>query len=118
MNKKYHREWKRKARKNPEYRRKSQKQNKESDCFTKLVKSGGICWICGELNPMVFEYHHLFGKEWERGKKNKHTKIGEDFCALCANCHRKFRASPQEKHVFLILCAIERGFLGGDKKRR
>ena len=79
----------------------------------RIIVSGGFCWICGELNPMFFEYHHLLGKKWKRGKAN--LSMGEDFIALCANDHRKYKATIQDVHLRLILKAIENGAMWNEK---
>ena len=77
----------------------------------RVVRGGGFCWICGEFHPLVLESHHLFGKN----KKDKRTRArkGDFIAGICANCHRKYGASNQEKHCIAILNAIENGVMWG-----
>lgn len=43
----------------------------------------GICLACGELNPLLLENHHLFGR-----------KNTDDVVSLCSNCHTLQRYYP------------------------
>ena len=55
----------------------------------------GICLICGNIHPLIFENHHVV--PWD----------DEFVISLCANCHRKYRTNRVDKHMIAILNAIE-----------
>lgn len=58
-------------------------------------KQGKTCEVCGNDNPVLFDFHHLEGKELEITNAVhdwgiKRIKRELDKCQiLCANCHRK-----------------------------
>lgn len=58
-------------------------------------QGGGVCVICGEIDPLVFENHHLFPNN--------------DFVmSLCGSCHKKYHAgTKRDLHMQAILRAIE-----------
>ena len=56
----------------------------------------GVCLICGEIHPLVFENHHVIPRD-------------DMVVSLCANCHRKLRAPDQTKHMINTINAIENG---------
>ena len=54
----------------------------------------GICLICGEVYPLIFENHHVVPKD-------------DMVVSLCSNCHKRYRTSNRDEHMITILIAIE-----------
>ena len=55
----------------------------------------GVCILCGELHPFVFENRHLYPN-------------CDFILSLCGSCHRKYRTGHnQDLHMQVILRAIE-----------
>lgn len=50
----------------------------EQKALDKLLTSSGHCCICGIIDPLVLEEHHIAGR--------KHSDLT---LTLCANCHQK-----------------------------
>lgn len=60
-----------------------------------LFYGTGICLLCGESYPLYLENHHVV--PWD-----------DDFVlSLCANCHKKYFSSIQNKHMSNVANAIE-----------
>lgn len=73
----------------------------------RTIRCGGFCFICGELEPRFLVEHHTIGR-----KNNKdHTHVEDITLTLCANCHRKYRATSSEAHTYFIGKAIEKGVM-------
>ena len=78
----------------------------------RVLRAGGICFICGEIYPPYLIEHHTLGRKNNRD----HTHVDDLTLSLCANCHNRFRASSVDAHTYFIGKAIEKGWfgLGGD----
>ena len=77
-----------------------------------LIQNTGVCWLCGEMHPLVLQRHHLI--EQRKGNTGR-----EDFvCGICANCHEKRKSTKIENHQIAILKAIDKEWFGGDNIRR
>lgn len=78
---------------------KRKEEHRENGVIKGLFKGTGICLICGEIYPRVFENHH----------------IEDDFMvSLCAGCHAKYQHHSADVHNDMIGKAIERAVnLGG-----
>ena len=73
----------------------------------RILRSGGICFICGEIYPPYLIEHHLLGRK----NNNTPTHVDDLTISLCANCHNRFRASSTDAHTYFIGKAIEEGFM-------
>ena len=61
------------------------------------IQKNAVCCICGETNPLTFDFDHLIRKTklgvvglmYQRGNSIKKLKEEIDKCQiLCSNCHR------------------------------
>lgn len=68
--------------------------------FKNIFRSEGFCIICGELDPFVFEQHHII------------INPGQTF-TLCSNDHRRYTLSGNygKLHKKLISKAIKNGVM-------
>ena len=111
-------DWYKKKRLDENYRKQSNSKNQEYGIRRKLVLSGGFCWICGELDVRIFEYHHPYSKDWQRdentGDVKGHLHMTDFFISLCANCHRRYKSKYQLVHCSMILNRIEKGVMWSD----
>ncbi len=75
---------------------------KEARQYVLNYLSAHPCTNCGESDPVVLEFHHLYGKDkaiskmvadgWSIGRIQQEI----DKCVvLCANCHRRVTAKKQ-----------------------
>ena len=68
------------------------------------------CCDCGESDPIVLEFDHIFGKSFNIGSALRYRNwqsILDEIAkceVVCANCHRR-RTARRGGHVRALLCA-------------
>ena len=76
-----------------ETKRKLNKKEYQNNKLNKIIKSGGYCLICGELDLTIIELHHINDSSYT--------------VPLCSNCHHRYGIVNSYEHKCNIFKRID-----------
>jgi nicotinamide mononucleotide adenylyltransferase len=87
-------------------RARNRSQKKKNKNFVAWVKSRSCCIDCGETNPLVLDFDHVYGEKFmnisdmSRSSYSREAIMEEmDKCEVrCSNCHRIATAKRRNKN--------------------